>query len=40
VAEIAATWDARAAEIEPVPIRLEAADVHVVQTALVWLPSA
>jgi uncharacterized protein DUF87 len=40
VAEITATWDAKAAEIEPVPIRLEAADVHVVETALVWLPSA
>jgi hypothetical protein len=40
VAEITSAWDAKAAEIEPVPIRLEAADVHVVQTALVWLPSA
>jgi hypothetical protein len=39
VAAITASWDARAAEIETVPIRLEAADVHVVHTALVWLPS-
>jgi hypothetical protein len=40
VAAITASWDAKAAEIESVPIRLEAADVHVVHTALVWLPSA
>jgi hypothetical protein len=40
VAEIGAAWDAKAAEIETVPIRLEATDVRVVQTALVWLPSA
>jgi hypothetical protein len=40
VAEIAARWDAAAAEVEEVSVRLEAADVHVLRTALVWIPSA
>jgi hypothetical protein len=40
VAEITEKWDAKAAEVEAVAIRLEAADVSVVQTALAWLPSA
>ena len=40
IAEIMTKWDAKAAEIEPLPIRLESADVRVTQTALVWIPGA
>jgi hypothetical protein len=40
VAEIAERWDAAAAEIETVAIRLEATDVRVLETRLVWVPSA
>ncbi len=40
VTEIDARWREAAAEIETVAIRLEAADVRVVETRLVWVPSA
>jgi hypothetical protein len=40
IAEITAKWDATAAEIETVPIRLESSDVRVTETALVWIPGA
>ncbi|MGZ8782439.1 MAG: hypothetical protein ACXWZB_02965, partial [Gaiellaceae bacterium] len=40
VAEIDERWAARAESIETVPIRLEAGDVRVVETALVWVPIA
>jgi Helicase HerA, central domain len=40
VARIAAEWDERARDIETVEIRLEATDVRVVETALVWVPGA
>jgi hypothetical protein len=39
VARIDEEWRARAAEIETVSIRLEATDVHVVETRLVWVPT-
>lgn len=39
VAEIDERWAVRAEAIEVVPIRLEAADVRVVETALVWVPT-
>ena len=40
IAEITATWDAVAAEVEVVPVRLEAADVKVTETSLLWIPTA
>jgi hypothetical protein len=40
VAAITSAWDAKAAEIETVAVRLEAADVHVARTALAWIPGA
>jgi len=40
VAEIDERWAAKADAIEPVPIRLEAGDVRVVETTLVWVPTA
>lgn len=40
VAEISERWDAAAAEVETVAIRLEATDVRVLETRLVWVPSA
>jgi len=40
VAEIDEKWAAKADAVETVPIRLEAADVRVVQTTLVWVPTA
>ncbi len=40
VAEIDARWRAVAADIETVAIRLEATDVRVLETRLVWVPSA
>jgi hypothetical protein len=39
VAEIDEKWQAKADEIETVSIRLEATDVRVVETALVWVPT-
>ena len=38
IAEIQERWDAVAAEVETVPIRLEVSDVKVVDTRLVWIP--
>jgi hypothetical protein len=40
VAEIDAKWDAKAREVETVDVRLEAADVRVVELTLVWVPTA
>ncbi len=40
VAEIDEKWAAKADAIETVPVRLEAADVRVVETTLVWVPTA
>ncbi len=40
VAEIAERWDAAATEVEAVAIRLDATDVRVLDTRLVWVPSA
>ena len=40
VAEIDERWQAKADRIEKVAIRLEATDVRVVETALVWVPTA
>lgn len=40
VAEIDEKWQAKADAIDTVSIRLEAADVRVVETALVWVPTA
>jgi Helicase HerA, central domain len=40
VAQIDADWDERARDVETVEIRLEATDVRVVETALVWVPGA
>jgi hypothetical protein len=39
IAEIDERWKAKAAEIETVSIRLEATDVQVLETRLVWVPS-
>jgi Helicase HerA, central domain len=39
VAEINAKWEDRAAEIETVSIRPEAADVQVAEVAVVWVPA-
>jgi hypothetical protein len=39
VAEIDEEWRAKAAEIETVSIRLEATDVDVMETRLVWIPT-
>ncbi len=39
VAEIDEKWAAKAAAVETVPIRLEAGDVRVVETTLVWVPT-
>jgi ElaB/YqjD/DUF883 family membrane-anchored ribosome-binding protein len=39
VAELDETWAAKADAIEAVPIRLEAADVRVVETTLLWVPT-
>jgi hypothetical protein len=38
IAGITDTWDAAAAEIETVPIRLESSDVQVTGTTLLWIP--
>ena len=40
VAEIDEKWAAKADAVETIPIRLEAGDVRVVQTTLVWVPTA
>ena len=40
VEQIDEKWAAKAEAIEAVPIRLEAGDVRVVETALVWVPTA
>jgi hypothetical protein len=40
VARIDAEWGERARDVETVEIRLEATDVRVVETALVWVPGA
>jgi hypothetical protein len=40
VAEIDEKWSAKADAVETVPIRLEAGDVRVVETTLVWVPTA
>jgi hypothetical protein len=40
VAEIDERWRAVAAEIDAVAIRLEATDVQVKETKLVWVPSS
>jgi hypothetical protein len=39
IAEIDENWKAKAAEIETVAIRLEATDVQVLETRLVWVPT-
>ena len=39
VAEIDERWKATAAEIDIVQVRLEATDVRVLETRLVWVPS-
>jgi predicted nucleic acid-binding Zn-ribbon protein len=39
IAEIDERWRAVAAEIDTLSIRLEATDVRVVETRLVWVPS-
>ena len=39
VAEIDEKWAAKADAVETVPIRLEAGDVRVVETTLVWVPT-
>jgi DNA helicase HerA-like ATPase len=40
VAEIDEKWAAKADAVETVPIRLEAGDVRVIETTLVWVPTA
>jgi hypothetical protein len=40
VAEIDAEWQSKAAEIETVSIRPEAADVRVIELALLWVPTS
>jgi Helicase HerA, central domain len=40
VAEIDARWRERAADIETITVRAEAADVRVVQLTLLWVPTA
>ena len=40
VTEIDEKWSAKADAVETVPIRLEAGDVRVVETTLVWVPTA
>ena len=39
VAEIDEKWAAKAEAVETVPIRLEAGDVRVIETTLVWVPT-
>jgi len=40
VTELDESWAQKAESIETVPIRLEASDVRVVETALVWVPTS
>jgi predicted nucleic acid-binding Zn-ribbon protein len=40
IAEIDERWRAVAAEVDTLSIRLEATDVRVVETRLVWVPTA
>ena len=40
MAEIDEKWAAKADAVETVPIRLEPGDVRVVETTLVWVPTA
>jgi hypothetical protein len=40
ISQITAKWDAVAAEIETVPIRLESTDAKVTSTTLLWIPTA
>ena len=40
VAEIDERWKAKADEIETIAIRLETTDVRVLETTLVWVPTA
>jgi hypothetical protein len=40
VAEIDERWDEQAREIETIEVRPEAADVRLVELALVWVPAA
>jgi hypothetical protein len=40
VAELDETWAAKAGAIEVVPVRLEPADVRVLETTLLWVPTA
>ncbi|CAA9210184.1 MAG: FIG00495827: hypothetical protein [uncultured Acidimicrobiales bacterium] len=40
LAAIAAEWDAKAAQVEPLPVGLEKADVSLQQVTLVWVPVA
>jgi hypothetical protein len=40
VGEIDERWQAKADGIETIAIRLEATDVRVVETTLVWVPTA
>ena len=40
IAEIDEKWQAKVDAIETVAIRLESADVRVVETTLVWVPTA
>jgi ElaB/YqjD/DUF883 family membrane-anchored ribosome-binding protein len=40
IAAITAKWDATAAEIEAVPVRLESSDAKVTSTTLLWIPTA
>ena len=39
IAEIDERWKATAAEVDTLQIRLEATDVRVLETRLVWVPS-
>ena len=39
VAEIDERWQATAADVDTLSIRLEATDVRVLETRLVWVPS-
>ena len=40
VAEIDERWDQQAKEIEAIAVRPEAADVRILELALVWIPAA
>ena len=40
LAAIAAEWDDKAAQVEPLPVGLERADVSLQQVTVVWVPVA